>query len=197
MTQSLLYHEHLARMARREPNGLALVDDRTTVLYRDLAAAMQAISGGLERLCVNPGDRVAMAMTPSAAYAALILAAFVRGAVAVPVNTRLAAPELRAFAEPIGPKVIICDRAHREQAEATGYEVVLLERSDEYAGLNLRLDQMWSSTPAPAGFGEDHPALIIGTGGTTGIPKGAFIDHRGLWLWSSSLLWNEIRARRD
>jgi fatty-acyl-CoA synthase len=197
MTQPVLYHEHLARMARREPNGLALVDNHTMVTNRELVTAMQAVSGGLARRGVNLGDRVAMAMTPSAAYAALILGAFERGAVAVPVNTRLSTPELRAFAEPIEPKFIVCDLAHREQAEATGYEVVVLERSDEDAGLSVRLDPVWSTAPAPADFGEDHPALIIGTGGTTGLPKGAWIDHRGLWLWSSSLLWNEIRARRD
>ena len=38
---------------------------------------------------------------------------------------------------------------------------------------------------APASFVESDEAIIVGTGGTTGVPKGAVVNGTALWMWAT------------
>ena len=93
------------------------------------------------------------------------------GMVLLPLNTRLATPELAAIAAAARPKVLITDRDPGALADAVP-RVVTFEEWD------VLLDH--AEPIAPARVDEDDLALLYFTGGTTGRPKGVMLSHRNL-----------------
>lgn len=193
----LVYVEVLGAHARQTPSKTALIDGSGRYTYAELWSAVRAVAAWLDQAGVRPGDRVVTAMAPSAPHLAVIFGIMAAGAVAVPLNVRLAAPEAESFLTPIEPVVIVADDAFAADATALAPRVsaepliVTLDNSDTpmavEGGLAGRLGLLGDDGPAhtiPVEPGA--PALIIGTGGTTGEPKGATWSHEGLWLYAAS-----------
>jgi acyl-CoA synthetase (AMP-forming)/AMP-acid ligase II len=103
---------------------------------------------------IRPGDVVAIALPPSIDYAVACAAALRVGAVATGINTRLGPRETAAIVAGCEPRLVIDDAS------------LLKGRGD--------------LTRSPAATAPDDPAVIIWTSGTTGLPKGAWFDHRNL-----------------
>ncbi len=81
--------------------------------YAELEQAARSAAGALRRRGVEPGDRVALALAPGPEFAAALHGCLLAGAVAVPIDLRLAGPEQRrriagavVVSEPLrGPEV--------------------------------------------------------------------------------------------
>ncbi len=97
------------------------------------------------------------------------------GMVLLPLNTRLATPELAAIIEAARPKLLITDRDPGPLADTVA-RVVTFEEWD------VLLDHADAASAAPdaTAVGEDDLALLYFTGGTTGRPKGVMLSHRNL-----------------
>jgi fatty-acyl-CoA synthase len=173
----------IAAHARYAPGSLAVIDGTGETTYGELWAAAGRVAGGLRRLGVQPGDRVVIAATPAAAYLGLLFGIMAAGAVAVPLNTRLTPDEAGAYLSGLTPRLLVHDAAHA--ALAAGLDVPAVRLTDlPAAGAGIALD--------PAA-----PAAIFGTGGTTGLPKGAVWSHQGLWLYAASCQANLETRRTD
>src|ERR1700712_2157570 len=120
---------------------------------------------------VGEGDRVAALASNHAELLVLHFACSRIGAIYVPLNWRLASPELRDIISDVEPALLVGD----EQLDLHGLTGVgiadLFDRIQEAAGLALtsvrRLDP-------------DRVSLILYTSGTSGRPKGAMITERNL-----------------
>ncbi|MEO3785757.1 long-chain fatty acid--CoA ligase [Actinocorallia sp. B10E7] len=176
----------------------ARLDDRAARLASVLA------EGG-----VVPGDRVAYLGLNSPSFLITMLAAFRIGAVFVPVNFRLAGPELRGVLDRSGAATIVCEEGHRPLVdgvrEETPLKRLLLVDDDPAAP---------APSPAPAGWeawsgplaqaspaetsvsrGFDDPAILMFTSGTTGRPKGVILTYGNLW-WNSVNVDSRLDTRR-
>src|SRR4051812_44916841 len=82
------------RRARMTPDRVALISDGRTETYRELRDRVDRLAHALRDLGVRRGDRVAYLGPNHPAFAETVFAAGTLGAVILPLNTRLAAPEL-------------------------------------------------------------------------------------------------------
>jgi acyl-CoA synthetase (AMP-forming)/AMP-acid ligase II len=163
--------------ADQHGDRLAYVGGDERLTFAEWYRRADVVARGLVELGVRPGDVVVM-MLPSThdyaiAYGAIVLA----GGVASGINPRLGRREIDAVLRIASPRVVIHDPAtfdiSPDELESQGAAVVdLPELVRAGGGTGLGSDRPRRRL--------DDPAVIIWTSGTTGVPKGAWFDHRGL-----------------
>ena len=158
------------RRAELGPQRPAVLWRGRWLTYGDMNERASRLAGRLQASGVRKGDRVSILAHNHLAHLDLILATAKLGFVYAPLNVRLAAPEQKAIADDLRPALLLADRAHREEAAATALPVVPLS---EY--------ESWLSEAEPPAAPEldlEDPQMILLTGGTTGLPKGAVQPYR-------------------
>jgi fatty-acyl-CoA synthase len=174
LSRPLIFTEAVAAHAASFPGKTALIDAAGPVTYGELWSSVTSIAASLAGRGIGRDDMVAVALEPSVEQAAALLGVMAAGAVACPLNIRLAPPEVATFLGPMGPKLAIASERHGGLARAAGAPPVTL----------AELTAGPPGTPAP--IDERQPMLVVGTGGTTGIPKAATYSHRGVWAWCAT-----------
>ena len=101
----------LARAALRRPDAEAVVDGPRRLTYGELDARAAAAAWGFGRLGVARGDRVLLALRNRLEHVVAYWALQKLGGVAVPVNFRLAANELRYLLADSGAKVALFENS--------------------------------------------------------------------------------------
>jgi len=149
-----------------------------SVSYRDLRRRVGSLATSLAARGVRRGDRVIImagnSLTPFDTY----LACAYLGAAAVPINVRLAPPEIEHLVSDSGPSFGIANEEYATQlCVAVGPSVpVVSTDSDEYQRF-ITAEEL----PDLAGLARpDDIALIIYTSGTTGRPKGVCLPQSAL-----------------
>ena len=177
----------LARAALRRPDAEAVVDGRRRLTYAELDARAGAVARGFARLGVTRGDRVLLALRNRLEHVVAYWALQKAGAVAVPVNFRLVANELRYVLEDSGARLALFEdstsdamleaaRGSTARLVFTGATTAVTTRADV-----LRFDGLLAEGDAnrvPAPLAESDGSLILYTSGTTGRPKGVPRTHR-------------------
>lgn len=188
MAQHLPRYESLVHMfyaaVEAEPDGIAVIYEDRQLTYAEFG---RAVTGFAERLRSERGGRILVMMPNSIEMNVAVTAVMSVGAQVAPVNPFLKARELEKALADVGARILICDADTREKAEqiapALGVEEIIVLGS---GGVEI---EQWtsqsSSAAAPTPAEDTLPraddfALLIFTGGSTGIPKGVNHTHRGL-----------------
>jgi long-chain acyl-CoA synthetase len=171
----------LERAVQREPEKLALVDGRGARLtYRQLGDKVGRLAGGLKQAGVRPEDRVAVMMRSHAGYVLAYYALITRGSVIVPVNVRLAAPELAYMLDNAGVEVILADPEF-EPVVTEAIKISGNPRQCFWTDGGDSWEALFGGEAEPFhDVAEEDLAAIYYTSGTTGKPKGAMITHRNM-----------------
>ena len=195
----------LARHALMQPEATALRFAGRTITWAGLQARVGALAAALHRRGVGFGDRVMILMLNRPEFLEATFAANALGAIAVPVNFRLTAPELAILVSDSGATVVLTEPALVPVAAevrdmAAGLETVIVAESPTGAGV-LGYEDLIAEDgdpAAPVDIPNDHPALIMYTSGTTGRPKGAVLTHGNLAGQALTALYtNTPDVRRD
>ncbi|MDP9101356.1 MAG: long-chain fatty acid--CoA ligase [Actinomycetota bacterium] len=174
---SMTLWETLRRAEQLRRDQPAYVDAGHTATYRDLAERCRSLAGALHGAGVGIGDRVALLMGNGHRYLECYFAVPGMGAIMVPLNNRLALPELRYILEDAGVHTLIADDSYAETARDLASSVKqVLVGAEQYESA------LASALPAalPADIHEDDLAGLFYTGGTTGVAKGVMLTHRNL-----------------
>jgi fatty-acyl-CoA synthase len=183
---SIPYYDCIAHHAMRQPESLAAVDLATGRhhTYAAFNERITRLAGSLQsRFRIMPNDRIAVLAPNSTDTFDVQFACGRIGAIFVPLNWRLANPELRAILEDCAPTMLIHDPEFTDRAEdlfrACDVKCIL-PFGRLFEGLiqdGPPLRQMVAATL-------DDISTILYTSGTTGRPKGAIITH-GMNFWNT------------
>jgi fatty-acyl-CoA synthase len=178
----------LAHHAERSPEKAITVFEGETTTYAQMAASAVALARGLHERGVGPGDVVGLLSYNCPEFLQTIFAANYLGAVAMPINWRLAAPEVRYILEHSEARALVCDEALREVAGQATHGLDALVRSC-IGGAGGGAGG-WTTLAELAAGGGDPPARVLTeaddvhrlmyTSGTTGRPKGVMLTHANL-----------------
>jgi fatty-acyl-CoA synthase len=184
------------RRARIAPADRAVVHEGRQLTYGEVAGRVAQLREGLGRLGVSAGDRVAYLGPNHPSFVETMFATMAAGAVFVPLNTRLAPPELAYMLRDARVRGFVWAGACDDLARATLAQAPVELRIVAGAGSGAAdhvLDQVIDgSAPAPGDVpvARDDVAMIMYTSGTTGTPRGVTLTH-------DNLTWNTFNVLID
>ncbi|WP_090043890.1 class I adenylate-forming enzyme family protein [Limnohabitans sp. 2KL-27] len=140
---------------------------------------------------VQPGDRVAWLGFNHELQLVTLVACARLGAVFLPLNFRLAVPELQQVMQDAHPRLLVHDSHHADTARA-----LHVERLQHTHHETLIATASPRALPLPAVHGE-LPLLLVYTSGTTGVPKGAVHTQAALLANARASAWAHDFAPGD
>lgn len=180
------------RWSELHPRKTAIIYEKTHISYAELHQRVNQTSCWLQAMGIEKGSRVAVMLNNCPEFIDIYLACSRLGAIFVPINFRLAAPELEYTLNNARPRLFIfgdpyCDIALRVHQCKRPPVMILAsiprcELSDEVLDYRFEVAAYKGQKPfltksmAPAAPEEPH--VIMYTSGTTGKPKGAVLSHR-------------------
>jgi fatty-acyl-CoA synthase len=178
-----------ARRARAAPHRTAVVDADGRHSYAELDERVRRLAHGLRGLGIERGERVAYLGANHHTFLETLFACGLLGAVFVPLNTRLAAPELEHCLADSGSAALIHGPPPPAPTPALRHTVA---REAGRPGA-LRYEDLLAEA-TPTSFEEtitlEDPFVIMYTSGTTDRPKGALLTH-------GNLTWNTVNVLVD
>ncbi len=188
----------ISRRAQRTPGRVAIVCGGRELTYAGLDRRVAALAAALRGLGVRRGDRIAYLGPNHPAFLETLFAAGSLGAIFVPLNTRLAAPELAGILADSGAGTLIYAPQQAGVMAAlrpslAAREVVALATpaagEHDYGQLAAAAAGTGGGMAAePVSL--DDPCLLLYTSGTTGQPKGATLTH-------GNISWNAVNVLVD
>ena len=171
--------------AQSFPNETALVSGELRLTFADVPLHVNCLARGLRNMGFEKGDRIAVLLNNCAEYALLLAACTRIGLIAVCLNTRTSADEMRMVLENTKPKALLFQTSYEQQAEALRdlLPARQLYSIDEASILSTSFDQFIDEDPSPLiepQPGVDEGWLIIPTAAVDGIPKGALLSQRNV-----------------
>jgi len=177
----------IERRARIRPDRPAIISGDRPVTYAELAERIRRLAGGLSRLGVVRGDRVAWLGPNHGAFLEAFFAAGTLGAVLAPVNHRLAPDERALVVEDAEPRVLIEHHAVLPTRAPDSVRHRLVVGGGPREG-SIDYESFVSDSPEhvpDAGVDLDDLLFLPHTSGTTGSPKGVMLSH-------GNVTWNVV-----
>src|SRR4051794_11052678 len=179
--------DYLDKGASVDPGAACLTTDGVSSSYAEVRALSFAIAAALVGCGVSPGDKVAVLSANDPVAFTCIFGISRAGAVWCPINPRNEAAENRELLDLFDCTVLIHQHSFAPLVAQIRDDLPKLQTVVCLDGPPL--DGAWSwdefLDQAPAGILVDEPALddlatIVGTGGTTGRPKGVMLTGTNL-----------------
>ncbi|MFG2094578.1 non-ribosomal peptide synthase/polyketide synthase [Streptomyces sp. NPDC048612] len=163
--------------AARTPHATAVLAGETRLTYRELNARANRLARLLIAAGAGPERFVALALPRTADLVVALMAVLKSGAGYLPVDPKYPAERVSFLFDDIGPDIVLTTAA-------------LAGRLPEGPATRIALDdpgvaeRLAGQRPADIGDGERtaallpaHPAYVIHTSGSTGLPKGVVATH--------------------
>ena len=185
----LILGDVLGRNARKFPNKTALMWDSGQIDYETFNLRINALANGFLKLGIIRNSTVGLLLVNGPEILETCFALFKIGAVAVPINFRLAGKEIEYILNDSDAKILVlgAEFVPTIQGIKTGLPQVgdyIVVSDTPPKGMksynNIIMSNDGSETRAD--FSDDDDALILYTSGTTGRPKGAVMTHKSFLM---------------
>lgn len=169
--------------ARKYSGKVSLRYNGNGVTFSELKDRSERAAGLLQGWGINKGDRIAIMSQNTPDFVTAFFGATKAGAVVVPVNHKLMAPEVEYILEHSESKILFFDGSLLPVISklSSGIRKVAMDSAVE--GCETLVDLLFNA-PAfkPVDIQDDDYAEILYTSGTTGKPKGCLHTHRSVMM---------------
>lgn len=194
--------DYLDKGAGLGPDAPCLRSADRVLSYRQVQEISDEVARGLAGSGVGPGDSVAILSANDPIAFASVFGISRAGAVWCPINPRNAAGENRQLLELMDCRALLFQRAFADLVaqilpDLPGLKlVVCIDADGDPPNGALDFAQWTAQAPAPqrrdgdrvAIDPVDDTAMIVGTGGTTGLPKGVRLSGRNIETMTAIVL---------
>ncbi|MFG1667681.1 class I adenylate-forming enzyme family protein [Streptomyces sp. Y7] len=162
----------------------ALIEDGASRSWGEVETRTNKLARAFLSLGLAKGDRISILAPNCAEFVEFFFACAKSGVVGAAVNIRLSARELAAYLRYIEPSGIIVHSSLAESAAEWLPEVPSIRHVLGFGGTHgfkLDLTEAMSAEPGSdpgVDIRDDDVYQIAATSGTTGVPKGAVLNHR-------------------
>jgi len=186
-------HQPFFEAAARNPNAAAVIDRDLILSYADLAARVTSFSRALAELGVGKGTNIGILLPNLPELIVAYYGVLATGATAVMLNPALVAREFEQMVADAGFETLVTLDELKETImnarERCGLETVIVVRCPRGAGggdpipapdtipFEALVEQGGPQFEPPAVDAREDVALLIYTGGTTGLPKAVMLTH--------------------
>ncbi|WP_136706098.1 o-succinylbenzoate--CoA ligase [Agromyces sp. H66] len=185
------------RRRERSRGDIALTYRDQRIRYEVLAERIDRLANALADRGVAAGDRVAYLGNNHPSFLETFFATATLGAIFVPLNTRLAAPEIEFALEDSGATTLVFHSELTDLARSGSWSTRAKRRFIVAGQPPVEgIEEYEAVVASGAADHRDEPvtlddaALILYTSGTTGHPKGAVLTH-------GNLTWNCFNVMVD
>lgn len=186
---------NLANLPDPHPSDrVALISQGRTTTYGELRDEVDRLRGGLVRLGLQPGERLAVLCANNDRFVVAYLAGLGAGLVVVPLNPLSPGPELTDELNRVGAAAVVVGPSGRrrfadvDRADVPTLRHVLAAADTVDAG-DLRLADVAAGAPCPiVDRSPEDPALLVFTSGTAGSPQACILTQGNLDAGLRSML---------
>ena len=187
------------RHAETRPDRVAIHFEGQRITFRELDRRANQVANGLIAEGVRPQARIAILSKNVPAFFELWFGAAKADLVLVPVNFRLAPPEVAYVVEDAGAEVLFVGADFYPVVEKVAHELKSVRRiialDGAHGSWTAYADWRDAQPPSDPGvaIAPEHCAIQMYTSGTTGHPKGAQLSHAGLLVLAQGSLgdWHD------
>ena len=177
----------LKQHAINTPNALAISFGENEWTYHELYNKAQKVAGYLQQQGYQKGDIVAQFMLNSDLFMAVYYGVQLAGLTIMPVNTKLASPEVEYIFSHSEAKVLFYDERIEETIANSNHDFKEKINASKIREI-LDGDKV---ELVPTLLEPNETAVVMYTSGTTGKPKGVQLSHRNIYetaeIWSESM----------
>ena len=176
----------LDRVVRLNGDRPAIIDREQNFTWSEHIERVSRVAGFLSGLNVGPGDRFGIICENAFRYTELLHAGYWGGAIPVPINHRLAPPEILHILEDAECKILALGKDFLSLLDAEEFlpwrDKCFYIGPNEEAVRQPQYEQLLLASKAAAQHHADEAdlALLLYTGGTTGRSKGVQLSHRNI-----------------
>ncbi len=183
----------LHKRAQLTPRKEALVQGDVRLTWDQMNRKCNRFVHAITDLGIGYGDRVAILALNEPEYFDLYFGLGKIGAIMVPINHRLAGPEIEYIVKDCGAKVLVFGAEFAPVVDSIREKIscehliALMENPPAFATSYQELTRSTSEAEPEIVYGDDDTLTILYTSGTTGRPKGAELTHNGYFGTSVTL----------
>ncbi|MGK4003930.1 amino acid adenylation domain-containing protein [Sorangium sp. So ce1036] len=173
------YAARFRAQVARTPEAVAVTCGDARLTYAALNRDANRAAHALRARGVGPEQRVALLDDRGIPLLTMILAVFKAGGAYVPIDPAYPAERVAQILASSAPRVVLTRERHRGALESAIASLPEARRP-AIATIERALDEASSDEDPEERGGPGHLAYVITTSGSTGVPKGAMVERRGM-----------------